>query len=112
MTHSKSFPGEARGNGLPRWEEVYLSLTEEQAEEDRARKENLSLMKQCLDDAGNVARAKNLQAYQSDIVALALALFGKRASHIVYWKDGRCKEKFDRARERPKAIPQEARRRS
>ncbi len=113
MTHSKSFPREVAGSNQPRWEEVFLSLAEEQAEEERARRDNMSLLKQCLDDAGTVTRAKNLQAYQSDIVAMALALFSKRASHIVYWKDGKCKEKFDRSREKLRTTPApEPRRRS
>ena len=93
MAHSKSFPRE-EGNST-RWEEVSLTLAEEQAEEERARKENTRLMRQCLDDAGSVMRGKNLQQYQSDMVLLAVTLFGKRASHAVYWKDSRCREKFE-----------------
>ena len=73
-----------------------MSLAEEHAEEERARKENISLMKQCLDDAMAIARSKNLQPYQSDMVLMAVTLLNKRASHAVHWKDSKCKEKFDR----------------
>ena len=96
MAHSKSFPKE-EGNST-RWHEVTLSLAEEQAEEEKARKENISLMKRCLDDASGIMRARSLQPYQSDLVLMAVTLFGKMASHSVYWKDSRCKEKFDRLR--------------
>lgn len=105
MSHSKSFPREVKGN--TQWQEVYLTLAEDQQEEERARKENLSLMKQCVEDATTVMRAKNLQTYQSDMVAIAVTLFAKRASHTVYWKDRKCKEKFDQQGEVPRATRME-----
>jgi hypothetical protein len=36
-----------------------------------------------------------LKDFQSDMVSIASALFEKRASHSVYWKESRAKEKFD-----------------
>lgn len=102
MSYSKSFPRDVKGS--TQWQEVYLTLAEDQQEEERARKENLSLMKQCMEDATTIMRTKSLQAYQSDLVAIAVTLFAKRASHTVYWKDRKCKEKFDQQLEAPRAT--------
>ena len=61
MSYGKSFPKEIKGNGLQKWEEVSLSLAEENSEEEKARKENMSVMKQCLDDAASIMQAKKMR---------------------------------------------------
>ncbi|MFC1734205.1 hypothetical protein ACFL6I_28205 [candidate division KSB1 bacterium] len=54
------------------------------------------LMRKCIDEAKKLLEEMGFREYQSDILGIALALFRKQSSHIVYWKDNRCKEKFDR----------------
>ena len=95
MTFSKSFPRTLEGTNYPRWEEVFLTEFEEKEVEEKARAENVRLMKECLDDAKNIMAEKNLKEYQSDLIALAISLFEKRASHEVFWKESKAKEKFD-----------------
>jgi len=53
-------------------------------------------MKQCIEDAKHIIESKNLKTYQTDMITVAIALFEKRASHIVYWKEEKAKEKFDK----------------
>jgi hypothetical protein len=53
-------------------------------------------MKECVDDAKGIMQDKVLKDFQSDLISLARALFEKRASHSVYWKESKCKEKFDK----------------
>ena len=57
--------------------------------------ENLKIMDQCIEDAKLVIQRKNLKAYQTDLINIARALFEKRASHSIYFKERRAKEKFD-----------------
>ena len=61
----------------------------------KARQENINLMKECIDDTKSIFKNKDLKQYQSDLINIAIALFEKRASHSVYWKEAKCKEKFD-----------------
>jgi hypothetical protein len=96
--HTKSFPKDESNRTT--WQEVMLTPAEERGEEERARTENLSLLKQCLEDAAGIMKAKSLQPYQSDLVLMAVTLFGKRASHAVYWKDEKCRDKFEKATRR------------
>jgi hypothetical protein len=93
MAFSKSFP--KKGTRYPEWEEVYLTLEEELEQEKLSRKENINLMKQSIEDAKSILTEKKLKPYQSDVINMAIALFGKTASHQIYWKEGRAKEKFD-----------------
>ncbi len=95
MSFSKSFPRTTEKSSYPIWEEVSLSDDEEKLIEELAHKENLKLMKQCFDDAKQIISEKELKEYQSDIVKIAIAIFRKDASHSVYWKESKCKEKFD-----------------
>ena len=97
MTYSKSFPKTYEGSSYPKWEEVILSSIEEKDIENNARKENVILMKECVLDAKKLCDDEQLKDYQSDIIALAIALFEKRASHIVYHKETKAKEKFDKS---------------
>ena len=52
-------------------------------------------MKECIDDTKSIFKNKDLKQYQSDLINIAIALFEKRASHTVYWKESKAKEKFD-----------------
>ena len=96
MVFSKSFPRTVKESSYPRWEEVYLTEEEEKEMGDRCREENIKLMKQCMEDAKKIFFEKNLKDFQSDIVSVAISLFEKRASHEVYWKENKAKEKFDK----------------
>lgn len=99
MVFSKSFPREVKGSAYPKWEETEISDEEEKKVEEEARKENTELMKQCIDDAKKIIQEKDLKEYQTDLISMAISLFEKRASHIVYWKESKCKEKFDKLKE-------------
>ena len=96
MPSSKSFPRTIEGTNYPRWEEVFLTDEEEKAVEERCRQENIALMKECIEDARRIMAEKGMKEYQSDLMAMAISLFEKRASHVVYWKESKAKEKFDR----------------
>ena len=96
MGFSKSFPRTLPGSNYPKWEEVSLTPEEEKEQEEKARQENIKIMKQCIDDVKAVFAEKSLKDYQTDIVNAAIALFEKRAAHSVYWKEDKAKEKFDR----------------
>jgi len=94
--HYKTFPRAVDGSNYPTWEEITLTEKEEFVEDEKAKRENITLMKQCIDEARKMMEEKGLAEYQTDLINIALSLFRKRASHVVYWKDNRCKEKFDR----------------
>jgi len=95
MAFSKSFPRTTDKSSYPVWEEIFLTEQEEKEEEQKSRQENIALLKECIEDAKNVMREKGLKEYQSDLIHLAISLFEKRASHSVYWKENKAKEKFD-----------------
>ena len=95
MPFSKSFPKTTDKSVYPKWEEVYLTDAEERAVEDESMRENLRLMKECIEDAKKIFSEKDLKPYQTDIIHTAIALFEKRASHTVFWKESKAKEKFD-----------------
>jgi len=91
MAFSKKFPRTVEGSNYPKWEEVFLTEEEEKEAEESARKKNIELMRQCVDDAKAVVAGKGLK---DDCVArVAVALFEKRASHEIYWKESKAKEK-------------------
>ena len=96
MGFSKSFPRTKEGTTYPQWEEVYLTAEEEKEQENKCRERNNSLMKECIDDAKTIIKEINMKDYQSDIISVATALFEKRASHEVYFKENKAKEKFDK----------------
>jgi len=88
MPYSKSFP---KGkSSYPNWEEVFLTDSEEKIEEVKSRNE-----KECIEDSKKIFQEKNLKPFQTDMVNIAIALFEKRASHSVYHKERKAKEKFD-----------------
>ncbi len=94
MVFSKSFPRKIQGQAYPQWEEVFLTEGEEVQAEKNARKENIKLMSECISDAEELFEEKDLKKYQTDIVNVSIALFEKRASHSVYWKERKAKDKF------------------
>jgi len=96
MAFSKSFPKTTDKSVYPKWEEIVLSETEEKDIEADAHKENIRLMKECLEDARKIISENNLKPYQTDIVNIAISLFEKQASHTVYWKERLAKKKFDK----------------
>ncbi len=95
MAFSKSFPRTTDKSAYPRWEEVFLTEAEEKESEEKARVENIELMKKSIDDAKKIMSEMGLKPYQTDLVRMAVSLFEKRASHSIYWKESRAKEKFD-----------------
>jgi hypothetical protein len=88
MVFSKSFPRTVKGSSYPIWEEISLTNEEEKQIEERARSENIEIMKRCIGDAKEIN--------EKNKVKLAKTLFTKLASHVAYFKEEKCKEKFDR----------------
>lgn len=95
MAFSKSFAKTTEKSVYPRWIEVFLTEEEEREEEKKCREENIRLMKECVDDAKKIFASEKLKGYETSLINLAIALFDKRASHAVYWKENKAKEKFD-----------------
>jgi hypothetical protein len=95
MAFSKSFPRTIKGSNYPRWDEVFLTDEEERFEEVKCRQENLKLFDECINDAKIIISKQSLKPFQNDLIRVAIALFDKRASHAVYWKENKAKEKFD-----------------
>ncbi len=95
MPFSKSFPKTIKGSNYPIWEEVFLTDDEEKLEEAKCRQENIKLMDECINDAKTIISKQDLKPFQSDLIRVAISLFEKRASHAVYWKESKAKEKFD-----------------
>lgn len=95
MAFSKSFPKTVGDSTYPKWEEIFLTSEEESEEEKKCKEENVVLMKNCIDDAKKIFSEKNLKDFQSDVIKISVALFEKRASHSVFWKESKAKEKFD-----------------
>lgn len=94
MAFSKTFPRTIPGSNYPLWEEVFLTEEEERQAEERCRHENFQLMDECLQEAKMVAIKHAINEDQIR-AQLAIALFEKRASHVVFWKESMAKEKFD-----------------
>jgi hypothetical protein len=94
MVFSKNFPREIEGSNYPKWEEIFLSAQEEREREQVARQENLFLVRQCIADARNILKDEKMMDMQSHVLSVAMTLFKKRASHAVYYKEEKCKEKF------------------
>ncbi|MBU0628125.1 MAG: hypothetical protein KKC75_02970 [Nanoarchaeota archaeon] len=95
MGFSKTFPKTVEGSTYPRWEEIFLTSEEEKDVEQKAKEENIELMKECIDDAKRILEEKGFKGFKEDMLAVAIPLFEKRASHIAYWKESKCKERFD-----------------
>lgn len=97
MGFSKAFPRRSDKSVYPNWEDVYLNEDEEKKVEDDAKEENSRLMGECLEAAKKVMQAKGLKDFDTNLVRIAIALFEKRASHTVFWKEEKAKEKFDKS---------------
>jgi len=95
MPFSKSFPKQSKTSTYPQWEEISLTDEEEREQEQKSREENIKLVKECIEDAKSILIEKGLNESNSDIINIAIALFEKRSSHEVYWKENKAKEKFD-----------------
>ena len=95
MAFSKTFPKTVGGSTYPKWEEVFLTDEEEKQIEQTAREDNIRIMKECIDDAKGLIEDKGFKGFKEDILTVAVPLFEKRASHVVYWKESKCKERFD-----------------
>ena len=72
-----------------------MTEEEEKAVEQESREENIRLFKECIEDAKKIMQEKSPKDYQTDLIHIAISLFEKRASHSIYWKESKAKEKFD-----------------
>ncbi len=95
MVFSKSFAKTIEGEKFPKWEEIILTNEEETRIESKAREENIDLMSECIEDAKKILKERRLEWETKDMTSIAVALFEKRASHVIYYKENMAKEKFD-----------------
>jgi len=95
MVFSKSFPRKSDKSVYPNWDEVVLDNDEEVSIEQRARAENIDLFGECVRDAKKILVGENLRPFEDNLVRISIALFEKRASHAVFWKENAAKDKFD-----------------
>lgn len=99
MVFSKTFPKTVPGSNYPSWEEVFLTEEEERLVEEKCRQNNFLLMNECLQEA-KVLAIKNGVNDDHNVMGLAVALFDKRASHVVFWKESAAKEKFEKVNQK------------
>ena len=94
MAFSKSFPKTLPGTNYPIWEEIFLTAAEEREAEEQCKRDNFLLMDECLSEAQSLAIKKRIN---EDIIVsnIAVALFEKRASHVIFLKENKAKEKFE-----------------
>ena len=95
MAFSKTFPKPVPGSNYPQWEEVYLTEEEEKEISEESRKINFRLMDECLREAKALLIKHGINN-DENVARLAIALFDKRASHEIFWKENKAKEKFDK----------------
>src|SRR3989338_10564758 len=91
MAFSKTFPKNVPGSNYPVWEEIFLTPEEELDVEEEYRKNNFRLLDDSLREAKALAIKHSLNT-EENITQLAIALFEKRASHVVFWKESKAKE--------------------
>jgi len=96
MVFKKSFPHTKPGTTYPSWEEISLDDSEEEEQENLAREDNVKKMSESIFDAKKIIEQNNLKPYQTDMIHIAISLFEKRASHEIYYKENKAKEKFDK----------------
>ena len=60
MAFTKAFPKKSDKSVYPQWEEVTLTKEEEKVVEKNCRKENNSIMQECLIDAEKILQEKGL----------------------------------------------------
>ena len=94
MPFSKTFPKTLPNSNYPVWEEIFLTEQEEKETEEQCQRENFRLMDRCLQEARSLAIKNGLNTDENR-TKLAIALFEKQASHVVFWKESKAKEKFD-----------------
>jgi hypothetical protein len=95
MAFSKTFPRSSDKSVYPKWEEIFLTVEEERQAEQECRQKNNAVMIQCIDDARSIVQEKKLLESQEILAKIATHLFEKRASHVVFFKEKKAKEKFD-----------------
>ena len=95
MPFSKSFPKQSKTSTYPQWEEIFLTEEEEKNVEQKSKQENIKLFKECIEDAKSILIEKGINESDLGIINVATALFEKRSSHEIYWKENKAKEKFD-----------------
>ena len=83
MAFSKTFPRTVSGTNYPIWEEIYLTQEEESQIEEQCKRENFQLMDDCIKEA-KILSIKNQINEDNVISKIAIALFEKKASHIVF----------------------------
>jgi hypothetical protein len=97
MAFSKAFPERSDKSVYPRWHDIALTREQEKSAEEHARKENLLLMRECIDDA-KILLAEPDQS--ENVVRLAVAFFDKRASHVAFYKEELAQELFKKMTEK------------
>jgi hypothetical protein len=95
MPFSKNFPKNVEGSSYTRWEEVFLTETEDSEEKKKCREENIQLMSECINDAREIILKQEMKNFDPNVIEVAKSLFDKRASHEIYFKEARAKKKFD-----------------
>jgi len=95
MTFKKSFPHQKAEGAFTNWVEIALSNDDEKKAQDKARDEQVATYNQCLDDAREILLKNGMKAFDPNMIAVANALFEKRASHTVYYKEEAARDKFD-----------------
>lgn len=95
MVFTKSFPLRTDKSAYPTWKEIRLSKEEEAEAERQCRINNVKLMQECLKDAKKIVEKERLHETQEVLAEMAVALFEKRASHVVFYKENKAKAKFD-----------------
>ncbi|MBI2019291.1 hypothetical protein HYS95_01310 [Candidatus Daviesbacteria bacterium] len=95
MAFSKAFPRQVSGSSSPVWEEVLLSEEEEKEAEEKCQRENFCLLDASLQEAKALAIKHGINS-GANVTRMAIALFEKKASHQVFWKEKMAKEKFER----------------
>ncbi|MBU0980636.1 MAG: hypothetical protein KJ709_07540 [Nanoarchaeota archaeon] len=96
MTFTKAFPKRIAKSNFPQWMDITLSDEEEREIESKAKQESIRLFSECIEDAKKIMESSRLKPFQSNLVDIAITLFDKRASHVVFWKESKCREKFDK----------------
>ncbi|MBT3814067.1 hypothetical protein HOE37_00910 [Candidatus Woesearchaeota archaeon] len=94
MAFSKTFPKTVPGTNYPIWEEVFLTEEEERQVEETCRKSNFQIMDVSLQEA-KILAIKHGMNEDHNLVQIARSLFEKKASHVIFWKESKAKEKFD-----------------
>ena len=93
MGFKKAFRNTSDKSVYPNWVEVELTDEQEKEAEEEAHSDQLKTMLRCIEDASVIADEKELS--EQERTRIATALFDKRASHNVFYKERHAREKFD-----------------